>query len=110
MKRGPKFEADVVRFLREDGWDKAERRVMGGRNDAGDIAGIPNVCLEVKNTSAIEIGRAVAELEKEQKNAQADFGAVVFKRRSKPTEAAYVVTSLAQYSRMLRILAAEGWL
>lgn len=110
MKKGPQFEKAVVEFLRSDGWTNAERRVQGGSRDAGDVAGIPNVCLEIKNTGVMEMGRAMAECEKEAVNAKASFFAVIFKRRQKPVEASYVVMTLEQWSRILRILGSEGWL
>jgi len=50
VKKGPLAEAQVVQCLREHGWPHAERRVMGGRNDRGDVAGIPGVVIEVKNS------------------------------------------------------------
>jgi hypothetical protein len=110
VKRGPLFEKHVVEYLRSEGFDKAERRVMGGSNDRGDIAGIPNVCLEVKNTGVMQMGAAVAEAEKEASNAGARWWSVVFKRRQKGVERAYVVIDLEQWSRVLRILDAHGWL
>ncbi len=110
MKRGPLFEKAVVEYLRGEGFDNAERRVMGGRLDRGDISGIPNVCLEVKNTGVMEMGRAVAEAEKEATTAGAQWWSVVFKRRQKGVDKAYVVIDLEQWSKVLRILDAHGWL
>ena len=110
MKRGPKFEADVITYLRAEGWDNAERRVMGGSLDRGDVAGIPNVCMELKNTGVMEMGRAVAEAEKEAKNAGARWWCVIFKRRRASISSAYVVIDLEQWSRILRILDAHGWM
>jgi len=110
MRRGPLFEKAVVEYLRAEGWENAERRVMGGANDRGDVAGIPNVCLEVKNTGVMEMGRAVAEAEKEAKNANARWWSVILKRRRANVSAAYVVIDLEQWSRILRILDAHGWL
>lgn len=65
MKKGPLFEAQVVGFLQEHGFPFAERRVMGGSRDRGDVAGIPGVCLEIKNqakqTLAEWLDEAIAE-------------------------------------------------
>ena len=110
MKKGPLFEKQVVEYLRSEGFDKCERRVMGGRLDRGDISGIPNVVLEVKNTGVMQMGAAVAEAEKEAANAGARWWSVIFKRRQKGVHQAYVVISLDQWSRILRILDVEGWL
>jgi hypothetical protein len=58
MKKGPLFEKQVVTYLCEafDAPD-IERRVQGGANDRGDVAGVwwhgrPFV-LEVKNRTAV---------------------------------------------------------
>lgn len=110
MKRGPKFESDVVKYLQGEGWENVERRVAGGSRDRGDLAGIPNVCMELKNTGVMQMGAAVAEAEKEALNAGARWWSVVFKRRQKGVHQAYVVTSLEQWSKVLRILDAAGWL
>ena len=41
MKRGPLFEKQVVVFLRRVFGDGTiERRVMGGKDDRGDVAGV----------------------------------------------------------------------
>lgn len=79
MKKGPAFEAMVVDHLRANGWPKAERRVMGGANDRGDVAGLP-ICLELKNCSRMELGRWMTELRKEMLNDGTTIGAVVHKR------------------------------
>ena len=50
MKKGPLFEAQVVAYLRENGFPHAERRVMGGSRDRGDVAGIPGLVIEDKNS------------------------------------------------------------
>ena len=110
MKKGSLWEKQVVEYLQGEGFDRCERRVSNGRNDRGDVAGIPNVVLEIKNTGIAEFGRAVAEAEKEATNAGAQWWSVVFKRRQKGVDKAYVVISLEQWSKVLRILDAEGWL
>lgn len=87
MKRGPWFEAEVVKYLRRAFGDSIERRVMGGRNDRGDVAGVyfrgrPFV-VEVKNRSKMELAQWMGELADECGNADTDLGAVVFHRRGK---------------------------
>ena len=109
-RKGSAWEKAVVELLTADGFDMAERRKGEGINDRGDVAGIRNVVIECKNTQAMEVGKSMAECEKERANAGAKFSAVVFKRRGKGTADAYAVTTLAQYSQMLRILEAGGWL
>jgi hypothetical protein len=109
-RKGTAWESAVVAFLQGDGWENCERRALRGTLDAGDIAGLPGVVLECKATGVMQMGAAVAEAEKEQKNAKARWHAVVFKRRQKPAGDAYVITSLSEYSEMLQILEAHGYL
>ena len=87
MKRGPWFEAEVVKYLRAAFGDAIERRVMGGKNDRGDVAGVfwrgvPFV-IEVKNRARVELAAWMDELEVECGNADTDLGAVVFHRKGR---------------------------
>lgn len=85
MKKGPLFEKLVVNFLRRAfRSDAIERRVMGGKNDRGDVAGVyfhgrPFV-IEVKNRTAVTPAQWFKELADECGNADTDVGAVVFHR------------------------------
>ena len=84
MKKGPQFEKDVVEYLRERLGGDYERRVMGGRNDRGDVAGLtyhghPFV-VEAKNVTKLRPATWYGELETECANAQTELGAVVFHR------------------------------
>ena len=78
----------VVNYLRRAfGSDAIERRVMGGANDRGDVAGLywqgrPFV-LEVKNRNRVELAAWMGELEAECGNADTDMGAVVFHRKGR---------------------------
>ena len=85
MKKGPLFERQVVVFLRRVFGDGTiERRVMGGKDDRGDVAGVffrgrPFV-LEVKNVTQLRPKQYFEELETECGNADTDLGAIVFHR------------------------------
>lgn len=85
MKKGPLFEKLVVEFLRRAfRTDTIERRVMGGANDRGDVAGVcfrgrPFV-IEVKNRTSVTPAQWFRELADECGNADTDLGAVVFHR------------------------------
>lgn len=85
MKKGNLFEKLVVNFLRRAfRSDAIERRVMGGANDRGDVAGVyfhgrPFV-IEVKNRTAVTPAQWFKELADECGNADTDVGAVVFHR------------------------------
>lgn len=85
MKKGNLFEKLVVEFLRRAfQTDTIERRVMGGANDRGDVAGVyfrgrPFV-IEVKNRTNVTPAQWFRELADECGNADTDLGAVVFHR------------------------------
>ena len=79
------MEARTVEFFNKAfNTDTIERRVMGGANDRGDVAGLyfrgrPFV-VEVKNRTAVTPAQWFKELQDECGNADTDLGAVVFHR------------------------------
>ena len=109
MKKGPWMEARTVEYLnRAFQTDTIERRVMGGANDRGDVAGLywqgrPFV-LEVKNRNRVELAAWMGELEAECGNADTDMGAVVFHRKGKGASSMgdqYVLMDLRTLARLL---------
>jgi hypothetical protein len=83
MKKGPHWEARIVAYLRDHGVPHAERRVMGGGKDRGDVAGIPGVVVEAKNTAAVSLAAWVDEAEAERVNDGADLAVVWHHRRGR---------------------------
>ena len=88
-QKGTAAETAVVNYVKQptdaypDGaFPYAERRTLHGINDKGDInlGGVP-VVLEVKNHKAFDLAGWIRELEDEVRNAGADLGAVVAKKR-----------------------------
>ena len=99
----------MVEYLRERFGDGTiERRVMGGANDRGDVAGVffrgrPFV-VEVKNRARVELAAWMGELEAECGNADTDLGAVVFHRKGKGARSMgdqYVLMDLRTLCRLL---------
>lgn len=85
MKRGPLFEKMIVEDLRKTfGKGLIERRVMGGKNDRGDVAGVffhgREFVIEAKNVKQLRPKKFFDELEVECGNADTDMGAIVFHR------------------------------
>jgi hypothetical protein len=78
--KGTAAETAVVNYLKKT-WDTVERRALAGSADKGDISGIANVCIEVKDHKKMVLSGWVKELEEEMKNAQALTGAVIHKKR-----------------------------
>lgn len=109
MKKGPLFEKQVVVYLQR-AFDSAsiERRVMGGANDRGDVAGLywqgrPFV-VEVKNRNRVELAAWMGELVAECGNADTDMGAVVFHRKGRGAGSMgdqYVLMDLSTLVRLL---------
>lgn len=102
MKKGPLTEKQVVEYLRTHGFPNAERRVMGGNNDRGDVAGIPGWTLEVKNTMATELAQGVDEAAKESENAGTTRFAFIKKRRGKGIEHAFCILPLWLLAELMR--------
>lgn len=79
--KGTMAERAVVEYLRANGFPDAERRALEGANDRGDIAGLPYTVLEVKNHAALDLAGWLNELMREIDNDNAEYGAVIAKRR-----------------------------
>lgn len=91
-KAGTAWETEIVNYLTTQGWPHAERRRLAGQADRGDIAGVPGVAIEAKNTRALDLARAVDEATVEAGNAGVGVGVAWIKRRGKPSAAdGYVV-------------------
>ena len=76
MKKGPLFEKMIVEDLRRTFGDSIERRVMGGKNDRGDVAGVfwrgREFVIEAKNVTQLRPKKWFDELEAECGNADTD--------------------------------------
>lgn len=102
-RKGTAFETAVVNFLREAGYDAAERRALQGRLDRGDIAGLPGWTLECKAEKTISLAQYMDEARAEAANAGTDLYAAVVKRRGKGVGEAYVIVPLSLFvSRFLQ--------
>ena len=77
-QKGTLAETAVAEYLKKT-WPAVERRTLGGANDKGDIAGVPNCVVEVKNQRTYKISEWLKETEQERANAGTDFGILVVK-------------------------------
>lgn len=100
-QKGSAAEKAVVEYLKAHGYPMAERRVMGGTQDRGDIAGVPRTVIEVKAEKALNIAAAVDEAEIEANNDSARWFAAVLKRRMRPAGDWYAVMPFSVYVEML---------
>ncbi|MCA1571965.1 MAG: hypothetical protein LC798_16970 [Chloroflexi bacterium] len=89
--------ADYLRLLHPN----AERRVSEGRNDRGDVSGIPGWVVEAKCCRQIDLAGWIDEAEKEARSAGVSRFAVVFPRRSHATAKAYAVVPLWLLSELM---------
>ena len=100
-RRGSRFEADVVAYLTEHAFPLAERRVMGGARDRGDVAGVPGWTLELKAQRSLDLAGALYEARAEAMNAGTIDFAAILKRRNHPVAGAYVVMTLDRFAHLL---------
>jgi hypothetical protein len=82
---GTRAETAVARYLQTHGWPAVERRQLTGRYDKGDITGTPGVCWEVKVSGRPvydkQLDGWMTETEVERRNASADVGVLVVRRK-----------------------------
>lgn len=78
---GRAWEKAIVDYLHLRGWPHAERRRLEGSKDRGDIAGIPGLVIEAKNTKTISLAEFLDEAGVEAENAGAAYGVAWIKRR-----------------------------
>ena len=113
MKKGPTFEKQVVEYLQRCFGDGTiERRVMGGKNDRGDVAGLfwhgrPFV-IEAKNVTKLQPAKFYAELEVECGNADTDMGAIVYHRPGKGEKSMGEQGVLMTLSTLVRLLGGDA--
>lgn len=77
-QKGTLAETAVAQYLQQT-WTTVERRALSGLYDKGDIAGIPNIVVEIKNQKSYKFKEWLKETEVERQNAKADFGILVVK-------------------------------
>lgn len=79
--KGTAAETAFVNWLKQQSPDyvTVERRATNGVKDRGDIAGIPNVVIEIKAGARLNIPEWLRELQQEMINAEASLGFLVIK-------------------------------
>lgn len=101
--KGTKWESKIVAAFHAAGWPNVERRRLGGRRDRGDIAGVPGLVVEAKDTNRLELAAAVDEACVEAANDGDSIGVAWIHRRGKGiAEDGYVVMRGDHFLRLLR--------
>lgn len=91
--KGTAAETAVVNYCHRRGRPHVERRALSGKNDRGDIAGIPGVVIEVKDhkVSSLNFPGYVDEANTERDNDNAEIGVAWVKRRGSLDPAKWIV-------------------
>lgn len=110
LRAGKQWERDAAKYATarltelgglEDGATVERRASLGLQDDQGDLFGIPNVAVQCKNTTRIDL-TVVDEAEAQAANAGVDYGVLLQKRRNSSPGRAYVVLT---YDAFLRLIA-----
>lgn len=102
---GTDGENGVVDYLVAEGFPHVERRALRGSKDCGDIAGLPGVVIEVKNTTTLSLAEFIKETELERQNAGADIAVCWHKRKGKGSAGDWYVTMTGkQFAYILKEL------
>lgn len=102
-QKGTLAETAVTQFLKQY-FPLVERRTLNGQYDKGDIAGVPNSVIEVKNQKTYKISEWMAETEQEKQNAGSQYGILVIKPNKVGTSKVdkwWAVMSLDQIAGLL---------
>jgi|ERR1039458_689922 hypothetical protein len=75
--KGTQFEVDCRDYLRQ--WWNVERLPTEGKNDRGDLVGVPGFTIECKAVQRLAVPQWLRELDTEKKNAGTDGGFVIVK-------------------------------
>lgn len=103
-RKGDKAELEIAGILADQLGVRIRRKLGAGRaDDEGDIEGLDQTTVEVKNYPktgiAAAINEGLADLEREQANAGTTFGVLFVKR---PRKGWCAVMSVEQYCAMWR--------
>ena len=111
VARGTRWETAVEAYLQGHaemlGVPAEDIRRWGdvnGKDDRGDLRGVPGFTVECKDEEKIRLPLYMAEAKKEQANAKTRWYAAIVKARRKPVGQAFVVMELDQFVRIVAAL------
>lgn len=84
-RKGARGESEVIRLWEDGGFPQAQKTPDGAMLDRGDVAGIPNLTVEVKTYTdfADAVSRGLLDLAREKQNNKTPWGVLFAKRRNK---------------------------
>ena len=95
----------MAKWLNDGGFPPARRTGAGWTDDRGDIEGIVDLTVEVKNEKRIDLPGYIRELEAEMMNRDTQLGVVMVKRRgSADPDDWYAVLPGWLWLKMIQIL------
>ena len=99
-RKGAEWERQIVRLLRDYGWEAITSRAGRGGTQAGEdiITDMP-LSVEAKNCKTIELARW---LDQALDQSQGEPAVVMAKRRGKPPEHGYAVMRIDQLLELVR--------
>ena len=102
-RKGSAWELAIAKYLVEQGWKFAERRIAGATLDKGDIYGIIGCVIEAKNEKRINLSGYLKELEVEIRNANAATGVVMVKKKgTTDVGEAYAVMPIKEWVKLMK--------
>jgi hypothetical protein len=112
--KGTRAESDVVAWAKKHGFYKASRLVLHGSGDVGDVHLAEGVMIQVKDgyterkePTDYQVGTWLAQVDKQTRAGEWDYGLLVHKRYGKadPDSWRWYMTG----EMLIRLVAARAW-
>jgi len=100
-RKGTRAELAVAKFFHDHGHPKAERARCGWSDDRGDIDGVEDLTVEVKDQRRHDIGCWLKELEIEQKNRGTNHGVCAVKKQGAvEVDTWYAIMTMTEFLKL----------
>jgi Holliday junction resolvase len=101
--KGSSWERFVAKYFQARGYVSATRRYGAGTHaDLGDLYFPGPVVIECKDHATLRLPAWMDETAVERENAHAELGILAIKRKGKPVEEGYAVTSIKEMVSLLQ--------
>lgn len=99
--KGTRYETEMAEFFTRALGYRVERRALKGNRDEGDLILHGGWVAELKNEKTLRLGDYLDELRVEMRNANAELGVVLVKRRGKGPIGSYALLPMEVLLRLL---------